>query len=95
MRRLYAAFEAKGYPILFMDEASAELTKYAANAFLATKISFINEIANLCRTLKANIRDVQQALALDTRIGGKYLHAGIGYGGSCLPKDLAALKYTA
>lgn len=95
MQSMYASFSAVGCPLLFMDEASAEMSKYAANAFLATKISFINEIANLCSQTGADVRKIQQALALDTRIGKHYLQAGLGYGGSCLPKDLAALRNTA
>ncbi len=95
MEQLYASFTAMGCPLLFMDEVSAELSKYASNAFLATKISFINEIAQLCSKLGADVCQVQQALSLDKRVGKSYLRAGIGYGGSCLPKDLIALQKTA
>ena len=91
MKELYASFATAGSPILFMDEASSEMSKYAANAFLATKISFINEIAGLCSHLGADIKAVQQALSMDERIGKHFLKSGLGYGGSCLPKDVAAL----
>ena len=94
MRRIYAPFIAKGCPFLRMDQASAELSKYANNAFLATKISFINEIAKICHVQGADIRQVQKALSLDSRIGKDYLKAGLGYGGSCLPKDLASIQNT-
>ena len=94
MKQLYAPFAKTGCPILFMDEVSAELAKYAANAFLTTKISFINEIANLCSKLGADIRQIEQVLELDPRMGKGYLRAGLGYGGSCLPKDIASLRHT-
>jgi len=82
-------------PILFTGRRTAELTKYAANAFLATKISFINEIANLCEAVDADVQDVARGIGLDNRIGPKFLHAGPGYGGSCFPKDTLALLQTA
>ena len=94
MKELYASFTSSGCPILFMDEASAEMSKYAANAFLATKISFINEIAYLCAHLGANIKDVEEAISMDKRIGKSYLRSGLGYGGSCLPKDIDSLLNT-
>jgi UDPglucose 6-dehydrogenase len=82
-------------PILFTGRRTAELTKYAANAFLAVKISFINEIANLCEAVDADVQDVARGIGLDNRIGPKFLHAGPGYGGSCFPKDTLALLQTA
>ena len=82
-------------PILFTGRRTAELTKYAANAFLAVKISFINEIANLCEAVDADVQDVARGIGLDNRIGAKFLHAGPGYGGSCFPKDTLALLQTA
>lgn len=91
MNELYAPFVRQGNPIYFMDERSAELTKYAANAFLATKISFMNEIANLCERAGANVDAVRIGIGSDDRIGKRFLFAGIGYGGSCFPKDVAAL----
>ena len=91
IKKLYRPFIRTDKPLLFMDIASAELTKYAANAFLSMKISFINEIADLCDTNGANIREVARAIGLDDRIGPRFLHAGIGYGGSCLGKDNKAL----
>lgn len=90
--RLYAPFVRQGNPVIFMDEASAELTKYAANAFLATKISFMNEIANICDLLGADVDAVRKGIGTDTRIGKRFLFAGIGYGGSCFPKDVQALQ---
>src|SRR3712207_57174 len=78
-------------PFIITDRASAEMIKYAANAFLATKISFINEIANICERVGADVREVARGIGLDNRIGGAFLHAGIGWGGSCFPKDLASL----
>ena len=95
MRQLYAPFVRQGNPIIFMDVKSAELTKYAANAFLATKITFMNEIANLCSLLGADVDAVRQGIGTDTRIGKRFLFAGIGYGGSCFPKDVQALSKSA
>jgi UDPglucose 6-dehydrogenase len=94
MSRLYAPLVRQGNPIIFMDERSAELTKYAANAFLATKITFMNEIANLCELLGANVDEVRKGIGTDSRIGKRFLFAGIGYGGSCFPKDVQALAKT-
>src|SRR6185436_10401836 len=82
-------------PLVFTSRRAAELTKYAANAFLAMKITFINEIADLCEALGADVQSVAHAIGLDNRIGGKFLHAGPGYGGSCFPKDTLALLKTA
>ena len=95
MRQLYAPFVRQGNPIIFMDVKSAELTKYAANAFLATKITFMNEIANLCSLLGADVDAIRQGIGTDTRIGKRFLFAGIGYGGSCFPKDVQALSKSA
>ena len=95
MDALYAPLVRQGNPIVFMDESSSELTKYAANAFLATKITFMNEIANLCEKLGANVDDVRKGIGLDSRIGKRFLFAGIGYGGSCFPKDVQALAMSA
>lgn len=94
MEQLYEPFVRQGNPILFMDERSAELTKYAANSFLATKISFMNEIANLCEILGADVDSVRKGIGTDTRIGKRFLFAGVGYGGSCFPKDVQALHHT-
>jgi UDPglucose 6-dehydrogenase len=91
MEELYKPFVRQGNPIFFMDEKSAELTKYAANSFLATKISFMNEIANICELLDANVDKVRIGIGSDTRIGKRFLFPGIGYGGSCFPKDVQAL----
>ncbi len=91
MKELYSPFVRSGNPILVMDNMSAELSKYACNSFLATKISFINEIANLCETVGANIEHVRHAMTTDSRIGTKFLYPGTGYGGSCFPKDVQAL----
>lgn len=91
MRELYEPFVRQGNPVLFMDEASSELTKYAANSFLAAKISFMNEIANLCERLGADVDMVRRGMGSDGRIGKRFLFAGIGYGGSCFPKDVHAL----
>ncbi len=91
MNSLYAPFVRQGNPIIFMDERSAELTKYAANAFLATKITFMNEIANLCEKLGADVDSVRRGVGTDSRIGKRFLFPGIGYGGSCFPKDVLAL----
>lgn len=95
MEQLYAPFVRQGNPIYFMDIRSAELTKYAANAFLATKISFMNEIANLCEQVGANVDEVRKGLGSDSRIGKRFLFPGIGYGGSCFPKDVQALAHSA
>ena len=95
MRELYEPFVRQGHPILVMDHASAELTKYAANAMLATRISFMNEIANLCDRVGADVRQVRMGIGTDVRIGPSFLYAGIGYGGSCFPKDVKALVRTA
>lgn len=95
MGDLYAPFVRQGNPIFFMDEKSAELTKYAANAFLATKISFMNEIAQLCEVMGANVDMVRKGIGSDERIGKRFLFPGIGYGGSCFPKDVKALIHSA
>jgi len=95
MKRLYDPFVRQGNPMYFMDERSAEMTKYAANSFLATKISFMNEIANLCELTGANVDQVRIGIGSDTRIGKRFLFSGIGYGGSCFPKDVKALANTA
>jgi UDPglucose 6-dehydrogenase len=94
MTKLYAPLVRQGNPIIFMDERSAEMTKYAANAFLATKITFMNEIANLCEKVGANVDDIRRGIGTDSRIGKRFLFAGIGYGGSCFPKDVQALAKT-
>ncbi|MDP6541072.1 MAG: nucleotide sugar dehydrogenase, partial [Planctomycetota bacterium] len=91
MEELYGPFVRTGNPIISMDVASAELTKYAANAMLATRISFMNEVANLCSLVGANVDDVRRGIGSDERIGSRFLFAGVGYGGSCFPKDVAAL----
>lgn len=93
MQELYAPFVRQGNPIYFMDERSAELTKYAANAFLATKISFMNELAQLSEKVGANIDDIRLGMGSDSRIGKSFLFAGIGFGGSCFPKDISALAH--
>jgi UDPglucose 6-dehydrogenase len=95
MDALYAPLVRQGNPIIFMDEKSAELTKYAANSFLATKISFMNEIANMCEKLGADVDHVRKGIGFDSRIGKRFLFAGIGYGGSCFPKDVQALAKSA
>ncbi|MFV1980040.1 MAG: nucleotide sugar dehydrogenase, partial [Rhodothermia bacterium] len=95
MKRLYEPFVRSGNPILTMDRRSAEMTKYAANSFLATKISFMNEVANVCDRLGADVSQVQKGIGSDSRIGKHFLYAGIGFGGSCFPKDVAALARTA
>ncbi len=94
MERLYRPFLLNNFRVMFMDLASAEMTKYAANAMLATRISFINEIANLCEKVGADVNAVRTAIGADARIGGKFLYPGCGYGGSCFPKDVRALIRT-
>ena len=94
MNELYAPFVRQGNPIYFMDERSSELTKYAANAFLAMKITFMNEIGNLCEIVGANVDSIRMGIGSDERIGKRFLFAGIGYGGSCFPKDVQALAAT-
>ena len=94
MEKLYKPFVRQGNPILFMDERSAEMTKYAANAYLATRISFMNEIANLCERTGANVDHVRKGIGSDSRIGKRFLFPGVGYGGSCFPKDVQALHLT-
>lgn len=91
MERLYHAFIIQNYPVVYMDIASAEMTKYAANAMLATRISFMNDIANLCELVGADIDEVKKGIGSDSRIGKSFLNAGCGYGGSCFPKDVKAL----
>src|SRR5690606_9481075 len=91
MKKLYAPFVRSGNPIIIMDEKSAELTKYAANSFLATKITFMNEIANFCEKVGADVDKVRVGMGTDSRIGKRFLFPGIGYGGSCFPKDVKAL----
>lgn len=91
MDKLFEPMVRQGNPIIFMDERSAELTKYAANSFLATKITFMNEVANLCERMGADVDMVRKGIGTDTRIGNRFLFAGIGYGGSCFPKDVKAL----
>ncbi len=95
METLYSPFVRQGNPLVFMDERSAELTKYAANSFLATKISFMNEVANLCELLGADVDAVRKGIGTDSRIGKRFLFPGIGYGGSCFPKDVQALAKSA
>ena len=92
MEELYQPFVRQGNPIIFMDEKSAELTKYASNSFLATKITFMNEIANYCEMIGADVDMVRKGMGTDSRIGKRFLFPGIGYGGSCFPKDVKALK---
>ena len=94
MEKLYAPLVRQGNPVIFMDERSAEMTKYAANSFLALKITFMNEIANLCEKVGANVDDIRRGIGTDSRIGKRFLFAGIGYGGSCFPKDVQALAKT-
>lgn len=95
MERLYRPFQMNNYRLYFMDIPSAEMTKYAANAMLATRISFMNDIANLCDLVGANVDMVRKGIGADTRIGSKFLYPGCGYGGSCFPKDVKALAHTA
>lgn len=95
MERLYNPFVRQGNPVIFMDEKSAEMTKYAANSFLATKITFMNEVANLCEEVGANVDMVRIGIGSDSRIGKRFLFPGVGYGGSCFPKDVKALAKTA
>ncbi|HNY07909.1 MAG TPA: UDP-glucose/GDP-mannose dehydrogenase family protein [Bacteroidales bacterium] len=95
MKRLYKPFTLNGHPIIFMDVPSAEMTKYAANSLLATKISFMNDIANLCEIIGADVNMVRKGIGSDSRIGQKFIYPGIGYGGSCFPKDVKALIHTA
>jgi UDPglucose 6-dehydrogenase len=91
MKELYQPFIRDGHPLIFMDEKSAELTKYAANSFLATKITFMNEVANFCEKVGADVDKVREGIGSDTRIGHRFLYPGIGFGGSCFPKDVSAL----
>jgi len=95
MRSLYKPFTLNGHPVIFMDITSAEMTKYAANSMLATKISFMNDIANLCEVVGADVNMVRKGIGSDSRIGTKFIYPGIGYGGSCFPKDVQALVKTA
>jgi len=95
MSKLYKPFTLNGHPVIFMDVPSAEMTKYAANSMLATKISFMNDIANLCEIMGADINKVRAGIGSDSRIGNKFIYPGIGYGGSCFPKDVKALIKTA
>lgn len=95
LNKLYKPFTLNGHPIIFMDIISAEMTKYAANSMLATKISFMNDIANLCEIVGADVNNVRKGIGSDSRIGTKFIYPGIGYGGSCFPKDVKALIKTA
>ncbi|MDR0667395.1 MAG: UDP-glucose/GDP-mannose dehydrogenase family protein [Prevotellaceae bacterium] len=95
MEQLYKPFTLNGHPVIFMDIASSEMTKYAANAMLATRISFMNDIANLCERVGANVHEVRKGIGSDPRIGARFLYPGCGYGGSCFPKDVKALIKTA
>lgn len=95
MKKLYKPFLMNGHPIIFMDIPSAEMTKYAANAMLATKISFMNDVANLCEIMGADVNMVRKGIGSDSRIGTKFIYPGVGYGGSCFPKDVKALIKTA
>lgn len=95
MKKLYKPFLLNGHPIIFMDITSSEMTKYAANSMLATKISFINDIANLCEIVGADVDSVRKGIGSDPRIGNKFIYPGTGYGGSCFPKDVQALIRTA
>jgi UDPglucose 6-dehydrogenase len=94
-QRLYQPLALRNAPIVFVSPESAELAKYAANAFLAMKVTFINEIADLCEAVGTDVQEVATAIGADGRIGAKFLHAGPGYGGSCFPKDVTALIRTA
>lgn len=94
-QKLYKPFTLNGHPVIFMDIPSAEMTKYAANSMLATKISFMNDMANLCEIMGASIHDVRRGIGTDSRIGNKFIYAGTGYGGSCFPKDVKAIIRTA
>lgn len=94
MSNLYKPFTMNGHPVIFMDIVSAEMTKYAANSMLATKISFMNDMANLCELVGADINLVRRGIGSDSRIGNKFIYPGIGYGGSCFPKDVRALIHT-
>ena len=94
MSRLYKPFTLNGHPVIFMDVPSAEMTKYTANAMLATRISFMNDVANLCELVGADVNMVRKGIGSDPRIGQKFLYSGIGYGGSCFPKDVKALIHT-
>ncbi|HRY32315.1 MAG TPA: UDP-glucose/GDP-mannose dehydrogenase family protein [Bacteroidales bacterium] len=95
MKKLYKPFTLNGHPVIFMDIPSAEMTKYAANSMLATKISFMNDIANLCELVGADVEMVRKGIGSDSRIGNKFIYPGVGYGGSCFPKDVKALIRTA
>ena len=95
LKRLYRPFLLNNFPVIFMDVPSAEMTKYAANSMLATRISFMNDIANLCEIVGADVNMVRKGMGSDSRIGSKFLYAGCGYGGSCFPKDVKALIRTA
>src|SRR3954454_23668207 len=95
MKEVYRPLYLNETPLLFTSRETSELIKYAANAFLATKITFINEIADICEAVDADVQDVARAIGLDGRIGAKFLHAGPGFGGSCFPKDTVALLKTA
>jgi UDPglucose 6-dehydrogenase len=94
MQQLYKPFVRQGNPVYFMDERSAEITKYAANSYLATRITFMNELANICEKVGADVEVVRKGMGSDTRIGKRFLFPGIGYGGSCFPKDVQALIET-